>query len=74
MILHLKSPNVICIYQQSDPLMYTSGLFQQHIVLHIKMEGMPSHDFNTIKYTKKTGCFLQRFILYSKMEQFFYLF
>ena len=41
MILHLKSPNVICINQQSDLLMYSSGLFQRHIVSHIKMEGTP---------------------------------
>ena len=41
MILHLKSPNLICINQQSDLLMYSSGLFQRHIVSHIKMEGTP---------------------------------
>ena len=64
MILHLKSSNVICITQQSDLLMYSSGqkkegggLFQRHIVSHIKMEGTPPHththrDFNTIKSTK----------------------
>ena len=41
MILHLKLPNVICINQQSDLLMYSSGLFQRHIVIHIEMEGTP---------------------------------
>ena len=73
MILHLKSPNVICINQQSDILMYSSGLFQRHIVSHIKMEGTPPVT-STQLYIPKTGCFRQRFILCSKMEQLSYLF
>ena len=76
MILHLKSPNVICINQQSDLLMYSSsqkrgggGLFQRHIVSHIKMKGTPSTMTSTQLNVPKSGCFLQPFILCSKMEQ-----
>ena len=79
MILHLKSPNVICINQQSDLLMYTYSLGQKKgdyssgTLYHIKMEGTP-HVTSTYLNIPKLGCFLQRFILCSKMEQFVYLF
>ena len=73
MILHLKSPNVICINQQSDLLMYSSRLFQRHVVSHIKMEGMPPVTSTQLN-VPKTGRFPQGFILCSKIEQCFYLF
>ena len=66
MILHLKSPNVICINQQSDLLMYSSGLFQRHIVSHIKMEGTAPVTSTQLNIP------INR--LFSAMEQFFYLF
>ena len=74
MILHLKSPNVICINQQSDLLMYSSGLFQRHIVSHIKMEGTPPRDLNTIKYTKKNRLFFAALHPLLQNGAFFYLF
>ena len=76
MILHLKSPNVICMNQQSDLLMYSSGLFQRHIIPHIKMEGTPARDFsfNTIKYTKNRLFSAALHPLLQNGSFFFYLF
>ena len=72
MILYLKSPNIICINQQTDLLVYSSGqkkggLFQRHIVSHIKMEGTPPVTSTQLNIPK-SSCFMQRFILCSKME------
>ena len=75
MILHLKSPNVICLNQQSDLLMYSSGLLPRHIASHIKMEGIPPVTSTQLNIQKKKNRFFpQRFILCSKIELVFYLF
>ena len=80
MILHLKSPNVICLSQQTDLLMYSSGqkkrgrgggLFQRQIVSHTKMEGTPPMTSTQLNIPK-SGCFSQRFNLCSKMGHFFF--
>ena len=73
MKLHLKSPNVICINQQSDLLMYSSGLFQRHIVSHIKMEGKPPVNSTQLNIPK-TGCFRSASFFAPKWSNFFYLF
>ena len=67
MILHLTSSNVICLNQQSDLLMYSSGLFQRHIVSHIKMGTSPPPPMTSTQLNiPKSVCFSQRFILCSK--------
>ena len=58
MIRHLKSPNVICINQQSDLLMYSSGQkkggggYSSGTLYHTSKWKGCHRDLNTIKYTK----------------------
>ena len=73
MILHLKSPNVFCINQQSDLLMYSSGLFQAHCITYQNGRDAPC-DFSTIKYTKKQVVFRNASSFAPKWSDFFYLF
>ena len=84
MILHLKSPNAICISQQSDLLMYSSGQKKggypvAHCITHQNGRDAPC-DFNTIKYTKIRLFFaalhplLQNRDFTPKWSIFFYLF
>ena len=75
MILHLKSPNVICINQQSDLLMYSSGQkkggYSSGTLYHTsKWKGRPPPPpvTSTELNIPKSGCFSRRFILCSKME------
>ena len=84
MILHLKLPNAICINQQSDLLMHSSGQkkegYSSSTLYHTsKWKGRPPPTpppplTSTQLNIPKTDCFPQRFILCSKMEQLFYLF
>ena len=84
MILHLKSPNVICINQQSDLLMCSSGqkkgaIPAAHCITHQNGRDAP-RDVNTIKYTKIRLVFaalhplLQNGAFAPKWSIFFYLF
>ena len=56
MILHLNSPSVICINQQSDLLMYSSGQkkggYSSGTLYHTSKWKGRLPDFNTIKYTE----------------------
>ena len=83
MTLHSKSPNVICINQQSDLLMYSSGqkkggaILAAHCITQNRRTPpsppppppTPPHPVTSTQLNiPKSCCFLQHFILCSKME------
>ena len=74
MILHLKSPNAICINQQSDLLMYSSGQkkrgYSSSTLYHAsKWKGRP-RDFNAIKYTKNRLFIYQKQVVFRSASSF----